>query len=166
MFHHHRSRLPIIVVDFSYKVKLHGGITAPISYRWWLASSSARTLVHDIDNSEPLVAKGVGRFRVKVRRGVVMLGGWPRRSSLEGQVVRVINFLRPGEGSDVLELIASDPAEVIGTCQDCPDHCEWLLHSEIESSVNQLFQNSLCMNVLVPGWQALINGCGGFNVID
>ena len=80
-----------------------------------------------------------------------------------GHAVRVINFLRPGEGSDVLELIASDPAEVIGTCQDCPDHCEWLLHSEIESSVNQLFQNSLCMNVLVPGWQALINGCGGFN---
>ena len=126
MFHHHRSRLPINVVDFSYKVKLDGGIPALISCGLWLYSSSDRTLVHDSDNSDPLVAKGVGRFRVKVRRGVVMLGGWPRRSSLEGQVVRVINFLRQGEGSDVLELIASDPAEVIGTCQDCPDHCEWL----------------------------------------
>ena len=89
MFHHHRSRLPIIVVDFSYKVKLNGGITAPISYGVWLYSSSGRALVHHIGNSDRLVAKGVGRSRVKVRRGVVMLGGRPRRSSLKGQVVRV-----------------------------------------------------------------------------
>ena len=26
VFHHHRSCLPIIVVDFSYKVKLNGGM--------------------------------------------------------------------------------------------------------------------------------------------
>ena len=45
--HHHRSRLPIIVVDFSYKVKLNGGITAPISYELWLYSSSGRVLVHN-----------------------------------------------------------------------------------------------------------------------
>ena len=75
MFHHHRSRLPIIVVDFSYKVKLNGGITVPISYGLWLYSSSDRALVHNIGNSDRLVAKGVGRSRVKVRRGVVMLGG-------------------------------------------------------------------------------------------
>ena len=79
---HHRSRLPIIVVAFSYKVKLNGGIAAPISYGLWLYSSSGRALVHNIGNSDRLVAKGVGRSRVKVRRGVVMLGGWPRRSSL------------------------------------------------------------------------------------
>ena len=78
-----------IIADYGQKVKLNRVISLPVCHESLRFTSSGRALVHNIGNSDRLVAKGVGRSRVKVRRGVVMLGGWPRRSSLKGQVVRV-----------------------------------------------------------------------------